>query len=551
MVYKHLKRMPVVACGVVLITISIIMSLFLFSTEVKAAIFGPKYFYLSIERQNYKKAVKELKDKYSEKNLMEYSYAGSINAMLTGDLVNSNEDMKKVADILSKFKLNFKYNANGKNSDDIFYTSSFDADFGQKKLLDVDVKYADNKALIAFPEMTDKIIGFENSNIAASSKYTKAILEEDEIAFEEVFGLNREAYDKLIEKYLKDIIIAQIPDEKVKYIPDVPYKNIICNAITFNIDEETISSIFKAVADELRTDKEFNTLYKSTINSFYDMAYEAYEIDKPEDMDIDDQIQTLCDELYNQAEDIEDINIAYTVFFKNSGDIIYRQIKDRLSNTKIVLEDYTDMSGLNIFKFNFETGGEKIFAFTNEEKLQNGIYNGKFNLDITEKPILEASYTYEKDAKVGNLSAFVGEVKGNIDLEQFTDNEITDYVNNDISNISFSFTNQKKGEDTLLGEAKVYTNIDGQSIQATLSSEIKQSNVANILKPEVNLSNTVDLYDQEGLGELASDILEHLTNNFPELFPESTLDDSLIFNDNDIYEYDEYYGLDDEYDIDY
>lgn len=547
MEYKHSKRIPIVACMVVLFTISIIMSLFLFSTDVKAAIFGPKYYYLSIERQNYRKAVKELKDKYLEKNFSEYSYAGSLNAMLTGDFVNADEDMKKISEILSKLKLNFKYNTNGKNSEDIFFTSSFSADFAEKKLFAVDVKSADNKALIAFPGMTDKTIGYETPKAATTLKYNKAIFEDDEKAFEEVFGLTREAYNKLVEKYLKDIIITQIPNEKVTYLRDVQYKNIKCNSITFNIDDKTISSIFKAVADELSNDKEFKTLYKSIMNSFYDIAFEAYKLDKPLgiDSEIDNQIQTLCDELYDQAEELDNIEIAYTVYFENSGEILYRQFKDKLSDTKIILESYTDMSGSDILKFILETGGEKIFSFTNEEKLQNGICSGKCNLDITEKPIVDVLYTYEKDARVGDLSAFIGDVRGKINLEQFND-----YLNSDISNIHFIYTNQKKGEDTLLGEAKVFTSIDSKSIQAKLSTEIKQSNVADIAKPDISLvdsiklydqlslSNSLDLYNQDGIEELGSDILVYLTNNFPELFPEPKIEDSLLFDDDfEDYEY--------------
>ncbi len=517
--FRSSKKTPFAVPMAVVLIISIFMSLFLFSTDVKAAVYGPKYFYLSIERQNLKKALNDLKQTYVAQNLSEYSYSGSIDAELKGEFFQSDESLKKLADFLTKLDLSFNYNMNSKDTNDIFYTSSLSTKYDGKELGGIDAKYADEKAIITLPGLTDKAIGIDagSSDVVSSiSKlFNKALLEDDEEAFQELFGLSRDAYNHLFTKYIKDVIFKQIPNEKVTYLKAVKYKQITCNAITFNIDEEIIADIYLALADELRNDEEFKTLYKSIANIFNNVSTEMYGLDMPTDEDYEYEIQQMCDELEYQAEMLDEIQIAYTAYFTPGGDILFRQINDRVSDTKVALDSYTDVSGSDILNLRVESFGQELFGFNNEKKLVDGNYKGKFNFYVTDKTVADVAYTYENEAKVGGLDAFVGELKGNIYLEQFNVPDQTQ-----MSNIDFTLTSQRKGVDTLLGEVKVSTSIDKQKLEALLKTEIKQSDKANISKPDISLKGTIDINDMESISNIGIDVLESLYEKIPEIMPE-------------------------------
>lgn len=510
---------------VAFLIISMGMTLFLFRTNVEASILGAKYYYLALEKDNFKKIKNKLKANYVEKNLIDFSYACKLNAELVGDVLYSEPDIKTLADYISKFDLSINYNGSSKNMNDVYYTSLISTKYDGKKLLDVDVKSADNKAIIAFPELTDKTMGIETSN--KSLKFTQAFLDDDK-AFEEIFGITRVAYNKLIEKYIKDIIFNEIPEDNVVFNDKANFENIECNSITFNIDQNVIANIYKAVAKELANDKEFKTVCTSITNAFYDIVYEqqkqlSSEIlsEKPTAEEIDEQIQMICDELNEGAENLDEIQFTYTAYFKNDGDILSRQVKDKLSDTEIKFSSFKDLNGVEVIKF--LVGGEKETAFelTNEAKLQSGaIYAGKFNVNISGKSLVDAKYTYEKDAKVGNLSAFVGEIEGKINLEQLGEGGLTNYIDNDLNNIYFSLVNRRTDIDTLIGKTKITSKVDGKRMGINLYTEVKQSNVANITKPVVTIDNSVKLTDSLGINEMGTEIGESLMSKILEIFPQ-------------------------------
>jgi len=513
---------------VTILMISIGMSFFIFSTDVQAAIFGTKNYYLALEKYNFNKLEKAFKDS----RLKELSCAYKINAKLDGDLMQSDPIMKEIADYLPKFELDINYNANSRDLKDVFYKSLISTKYDGKKLVDIDIKSADDKTLIAFPNLTDKTIGIETSNI--SSKFNQAFLGDDQ-AFEEVFGLSREAYDKMVERYFKDVIVNAIPDENVVFNNNADFENIKCNSITFNIDKTALSAIYKALASEIVNDKELKALVTSVTYSFLDTAnVEALLINKPSETEIADGIKDFCDELNNAAEDMEEVQFSYTAYIKNNGTIISRQFKDKLGDAGVNLSAYRSLEGIDIFKLNFEESGKTNFELKTESKLHSGsTYNGKLNLDITDKPLLEAKYTYDKGVKSGNLDAFVGKLDGKINLEQFSD----DYSAKEMSDIYFSFVNTKENNDSLKGETKITSKVDGKSVGLTIFTEVKQSSVANISKPNVSIDKSIKLTDYTELNEMKTELSASLQKKFLELFPMLDLEnDSLLFDNDELYD---------------
>lgn len=509
-----IKKIPFAFLAVHLIITSMLMGLFMFSTDVKAAVYGPKYYYLSIEKQNIKKAFEKYKQNYLNTYFSEYSYSGELSAGLKGDFVTADEALKKLSDFLSTFELKYNFDMNAKDQANSYFTAGIQTKLAGRDFAAIGIKSADNNTIVSFPGMTEKMIGIKGT-ANKSENALKSILSGDEEAYKELFGLDKSDISKLFEKYIKDVIVSQIPNKKVIYLSDVKYKGMDCNSITFNIDEDVIADIYRAVSSELRKDQEFRTIYKSTTAALYSSIYESYGLEPPTDEEIDEQIQSLCDELEYQAEDVNEVNIAYTVYFTNSGDILFRQFTDRLSDSSLSLDNYTDLSGTDILKLLFVTDGEEIFALSNEGKLSEGIFSGTVNLSVTELPIAKATYSFEKDAKVGGLEAFIGSIRGVVNMEQFPDAEI--------GNINFSLDSQRSGENTLASEVKVFTSIQGKGLEAVVNSKVKQSNKTTVTKPEISLKGTVDMYDSEGMGEILQEIYTGLSERFPDLIPKSAL----------------------------
>jgi len=483
---------------------------------VHASILGEKYYYLLLERDNLKDLKKKYKDSYIKKYLSEYSYAYKVNAKLDGDLMKSDPIMKQIADYISKIELNINYNANTKDLKDTYLTSLISTKYDGKKFAEIDIKSANNKMQVSFPGLTEKKLGIESSS--KSIRFTEAFLGDDK-AFEELFGLTRGAYDKILERYLKDVIFKQIPDENVAFNNDSNFEDIKCNSITFNIDQKVISNIYKAVAKELENDKEVRVLVKSIANAYIDILNEQQQMDitVPTEEEIEDEIKNLCDELNESAEDMEEVQLVYTAYFKNNGDIISRQISDKLSDTSANLSTFKDFSGTDIFNLNFKESDKTVFELKNEAKLQDTKYNGVFNLDVTGKSIIKANYSYEKDAKVGNLDAFVGDIQGKISLKQFNDSSLAEYSSFDLDDIYFSIINKKIDNDTLGGKSIFTTKVDDKRIGLTIFTEVKQSNVANITKPVVDIDNSVKLTDDSELNEMGTEIVDSLQKKLLEI----------------------------------
>ncbi|MHB8064537.1 MAG: hypothetical protein ACYDG2_18205 [Ruminiclostridium sp.] len=498
-------------CVVTILIISIGMTLFLFRTNVQAAIFGTKYYYLALEKDN----LDQLKKDFKDNRIQALTSALKLNAELDGDFIDSDKETKTIADYLSKFELLVNYSANNKSFRDVYYTSLLSAKYDGKKLADVDIKSADDKTLIAFPGLTDKTVGIETSKMASRLNLA---FQGDENAFKESFGVTRQQYNKLVERYLKDIIVKQIPDEKVVFNNDAEFQNMACNSITFNIDQKVISDIYKALAKEVVNDKELKTIITSITYSFLDVLNENTAlINKPSLEEIDNTIKDFCGELNNEAENMEDVQFSYTAYFKDNGDILSRQFKDELGDAQAKLSTYKNLSGVDIFEFNLNENEKNIFELIGS-KLENGnTYTGSFNIDITGKSLLKSNYTYQKDAKAGNIDAFVGEINGKLNIEQFSD-YLNNYEDNDVSDIYFNFVNKKKDIDTLAGETKITSKINGKSVGLRIFTELKQSDVT-IPRPQVSLENSIKLTDYLRLNELGTEISESLQKKILEIIP--------------------------------
>ncbi len=508
---QHSKKL--ISCMVVFLIPSMVITLFLFSTSVKAAVLGSKYYYLSLERDNFKDLKQQFINDFKGNKLSEFSYDCKVNAKIDGDQMKTDPEMALIADYISKFELNLKYNANNKDLRNSYYTSLICAKYEGKEFANVDIKSADNKTLVAFPGLTEKTLGIESYN-TMYIKYIEAYLGDDK-AFQEVFGLTREAYEKMTERYLKDIIFSQIPDKNVMFNSEANFENINCNSITFNIDQNIISDIYKALAKELENDKNARIVLSSIINSAMASTYlnQGLSVEKITQEEIDEIIKKLCGELNEAAEDVGEVKLVYTAYFKDNGDIISRQLNDKLSDTSITFSMFKDLSGTDIFDFSIKENQMSIFKLENTAKLNSGIYNGNFNVYLSDKSLLEAKYSYEKDAKIGNLRAFIGEIEGKVNLEQF--NNSSDY--NEINNIYFNFINKKKDNDTLEGKTTITSMVKSKRMSARIFTEVNQSNVANITKPKVSIENSIKLTDYLEFSEMMEEINQNIQIRLLEL----------------------------------
>jgi hypothetical protein len=544
---KKRRTFAIVAAMLAVMLLTTTLSTALLSTSVKAAVYGPKFYYLSIEKQNLKDYLNNFKEDYIEKYQSEYSYDVTATAKMTGDFISTDDSLKLAADCLSGMEINARYNANTKDLEDQYYTASFTANLKGSSLGGIDVKSADNKALISFPGLSEKNIGMEVSK--ESNKYLKAFLDDDE-AFEEIFGISRKTFDKLVEKYFRNVIFNAIPNNKVSFNKSAVFQNNKCNSIVFKIDDKVIAGIYTALAKEIAKDKDLKTFLQSGMKSFGSYVEElgnAYT-DMPEISDIDQDIKDICNNLNDAAKDVKGINMTYTVYFENDGDILSRNLTSGAKKDSVNLASYTDKSGNDIVSFYYDKGGKKIIDFSNEQKLDNGSYKGKFNLGVLGGQVLNGEYTQEKDARVGGLDAYVGEVKGSIKVQElvnrfygymlgytsYNDMDASDSLYDDgdeyydseeilddvIDDINFSYTSKRLGSDTLLGEVNVLTKIGGKSLNFSANTKLKQSDKANIAKPTVSLDNSISMTDIDEMQDLGEDIGFNLITKILKVMPD-------------------------------
>lgn len=500
---------------IIFMTISVLFS----TTNVEAAIFGSKNYYLDIEKQNLKDIMKKYKDQYNEKNMIEASYDCKINTELKGDLFSSQPEMEVLASYLSRFEFLLKQNSNTKDLNNMYYTSLFSTNFDGKKVADIDIKSADNNTVISFPGLTDKSLLIKSS--PAAMKFTQAFLGDDK-AFKEVFGLSRYDFNKMMEKYLKDVIMKNVPDENVELNNKAIFQNIECSSINFSIDDRVIADIYRALAEELAEDEDYKLMLLSVSNAFWDMSNTPEIMDlRPSkeklEEDITRQIKDMCDELNREADNIDDVQFTYTVYFRNDGHILSRQYKDMLSDAEGLVSTYTNSSGEKVFNISYSDNQQSMFELTNKYREYGEINKGSLNINLTGKQLLDAYYSYEKDAKVGNLSAFVGELEARLKLENFNDSPYERYTSSKMNNIYLNIISKRKDDNTLTGRTKITSKHNGGQVGINLYTEIKQSDKANIVKPQISTENCIEMTDIFGLMGMFEEISQNLSKKIPGL----------------------------------
>lgn len=501
----------------VMLTFSMVLSMFMFSIPVKAAILGPKIYYLSVEKSNFKKLESDFREKMKKSYSREASYAWKSNIAIGGDAVKSDPDMQKFADLFSKFEFAAKYNINY-NFPDIrngYYEALFSAKYDSKPLIDTDIKSADKKAVISFPGLTEKTLGMEIQDI--SYTMNEALLGDD-LAFKKVFGITRDTYDDMVERYLKDVIAAQIPDANVVFNENVSFKSISCNSITFKIDEKISADIYRAVAKEVEKDKDLKTLLyslakvvkeTSTIDETFGNALTEKEIDK--------DIKGFCEDLIDEADTMEDVQVEYTAYFSNSGDILSRQVCDKLSGSEVSFSSYKNSSGMDMLNFSCKEDGESRFEFNNKLRFVGGsVFGGDIDFSVDGKTFMNAQYTYDKTGKVGGIDAFIGDVNGKFYLNNLVGEQLSD--DSGLSDMIFSFTNKKKDDNTLEGNAKFATKVDGKSLDVTVMTELKQSDKAGE-KPQVSIDKSINTKDSEAMRELTEELTNALAKRLSSVIP--------------------------------
>ena len=486
-----------------------------FAPSIKAAILGPKNYYFTLEKNNLLKVSQDIKNSYTKNYPKKYNYEYDLSTKLSGDIIDESEEIKNIIESLSKIHLNLKLDGNNENLQDSYFTASIEGKINDKIIGSIVAESADNKTKISLPDLTDKTIGYEAE--VTSVKLASA-MQGDDKAFEEVFGIEKEAFNKMMRKYVEDTVFGCIADGQFQFEKDAKYQDIGCNSIMISLDEKTISDILNSLATEIEKDNDLKTILKSSTTYYFDMAKLSMD-DKPSSEDIDKAVETFCTSLKDTAMDIGKTSIEYSIYFDNSGTIIGRKFINKETDTLAEIASYKSSDKKDVLKCNVEQNGERILQFSKESRLEKGNNVGTLALKANEKTLLDAKYTSEIGATVGGLNAFVGNLQGKVNLESLSDS-IYGYSESPLQSIDFSYDSKRSEKDRLLGEFKISTEIDGKSLIATLFTEIKQSNINSIKKPVVSISDSIDISDAEGLSEFESDIGISLGNKIMELFPD-------------------------------
>ncbi|HEX2926743.1 MAG TPA: hypothetical protein VHP38_10905, partial [Ruminiclostridium sp.] len=256
---------------------------------------------------------------------------------------------------------------------------------------------------------------------------------------------------------------------------------------------------------------------------------------KPTPEEIEENIKELCDSLNDAAEELKGTKLVYTVYFRDNGDILSRELENKADKVDISFVSYRETTGNDILKFDINDDGEKIINFESSKRLDNGIYKGKFDLGIQGSSVLNTEYSVEKDAKVGGRPAFIGDIKGTLKLKdlqkkynnytpdnfdyddtQFDGTDSATYeeqqVSNNIDDVNFSFSNKRQDSNTLLGEATASTKVNGKSVNIAFNTKLLQSDKANITKPYISLDNSIDVNDYSKIEDLSKELKENMAD---------------------------------------
>lgn len=483
-----------------------------FAPEIKAYFLGTKNYYLLVEGKSFTKGFQDITN-YSEEYPTKYNYEYDLSTKISGDIFGDSEYSEKIIDTLSKFRLNLKYDCNNENPKDSYSTLSFSGILKDEELGKVVVESADNKTKISFPELTDKTLA---STEQEKSRKLKDAMSGDDAAFEEVFGLKREDFSKMVKKY-KDIVFECIPNEQVEFNNDSEYRNLECNSITITLNEKDIAKIYKALAKEIKQDEDFKILLKSsrTLYNYVPNSENLSNTNEPSTDEINQEVDKICKDLEAAAEDMDKTNIGYSIYFNNDDTVIGRKLNDIDTKDYVEVASYTNSDKKDILLFNFKQGGESM-QFSKESKVDNKNNIGTIALKINGKNILDAEYTSEINATVGGLKAFVGNIKGKFNFNTLLDSKYG-LSDSSLSGIDFSLENKKSDNgDKLLGECKISTEVEGEKLELSLLATIKQSNSSLIEKPDISIVDSVDLKDKEALSELGSEIEQSLSEKIME-----------------------------------
>jgi hypothetical protein len=515
---KRKKKIAIVGLFAI-IGIAIIFSICyaFFTPSIKAAFLGPKNYYFTLEKNNLSELSQDIRNSYTKKSPKKYNYEYDISTKISGDILEESDYAKSFIEELSKIHFNLKLDGNDENLQDSYFTASLDGLLDGKKIGSFVAESADNKTKISFPDLTDKTIGYEVE--AKSVKLKNAMLGDDK-AFEEVFGIKNEAFKKMMVKYVKDVIFECIPEDQVKFQSTAKYQDFKCNSITISLNENIMSDIYKSLAKEMKKDEDFKKFFKASTLFYFDLSSAAKlnNTEKLSSEEINDAFDTLCNGLEDAANNIEKTDIEYSIYFNNKGTIVGRKFVNKDTDTLVDIGAYKNSDKKDIVKCDIEQNGDKTFQFLTESKVDKGNYIGTISFKSNENTLLDAEYTSEIDATVGGLNAFVGNIKGKLNLEPLNEGSF-DSMYSTLKNVNFSYDSKRSENDKLSGEFKISTAVDEKSLILSIFTETKQSNSNLIKKPLVSISDSISITDAGSLGELQYDIGVSLGRKLVELFP--------------------------------
>ena len=473
---KRMKVWPIVLSSVAAVLVLMGALLFVFRMNIMATVMGPSNYYFYLEQKNASSLKSLALDSMKNTKL---SIDSKITASLSGSSFGEGEELESIKEIISSLNCQLSLDYDQTDLSDPFYIFKLDAKHNSDDIFNLDIRGSDNKTKISFPGMSEESIGF--SLPESNDKLTLALTGDDK-AFEEVFGISKDKYQKMKSKYLKDIIFANIPEDKAQFTTSDKFEGISCNSIVFNLDEKDILAISEKLADEIEKDEDLHTLIKSVIDfTAKEGLGNVANYDSISLSEIKDSIKELCDELRDK-EGIEPMNIKYSVYFNDNGKIIARNLSELDSNTNILFANY-EQEGQEILKASIIDDNGKSIEFTKKSSTIENIEKGNIDFSYLGNKFFTATYSLDTSAKILGQKVLVGNINANLDLND---------IGQSNTKIELSLNNEKKDDTNIVSKLKVATDIDGEDVSFDLKVDTKYS-ADNFSKPNISLEDCIEI----------------------------------------------------------
>ena len=461
---KKSRKLLVAAISLSVLVIAAVL-VYIFYPKISMGVMGPQQYYLKAESKNFSEIGKSF-SKLMKQEASSFSMKGDFSAKAEGDNVPA-----EVSEMLNSIRLNIELDADmsKKTAREKISLKNGDEELSFLAIM------KDKKMAISFPGIEDRQYVTEAVNAFSD------IVSGEEDTLKEITGLDEKTREKLIDKFLKEVIVKSIPNDKIEKSAEV-LDGINCSTVNFKIDEDVVANMCKALANMLEEDEQLKGAVKSAIKYAYNKGSSFIvsgdpAASAPSDEDIDNLLKEAIESLKDA--DIDDGALFYKVYYNFRGEIVARQLKDKDDQFKLVIKSY-EKDKESVFEIKLDTNGSEV-TLNNTYTENKGIMDGSLKLKTDNagtKTSITLKYDFDKNAKIGGVPLVTGNAKLSISqelsfnskysqkfdismsFEKVSDDEVKLSVNTDeIDGVKFSLEgNMKISKDVNLDDANIDEN---------------------------------------------------------------------------------------------